>query len=103
MCGIELGIGNAIEAVGSDIRGNGDNARFGVTIDMIPTGTEVGIDGSRPVKDIVRDIQEIAIRMVSEGCEDGNRDEMAVRMRGCNRCCMDRLAESEAMIAEYLE
>mgnify|MGYP000919242603 CR=1 FL=1 len=80
--GVEPGIGSALKTVGSRIQGNGaDNARFGVIIDADGHSVvlEVGIDGSRPVKDIVRDIQETFIRAVSKA--RGNGDETVVRVR----------------------
>ena len=79
--GVEPGIGSTLKTVGSHIQGNDADARFGVIIDADGQSIvlEVGIDGSRPVKDIVRDIQETVIRAVSEA--RGNGDETVVRVR----------------------
>ena len=87
--GVEPGIGSTLKTMGSRIQGNGADriqgngadARFGVIIDADGQSIvlEVGIDGSRPVKDIVRDIQETVIRAVSEA--RGNGDETVVRVR----------------------
>ena len=79
--GVEPGIGSTLKTMGSRIQGNGADARIGVIIDADGQSIvlEVGIDGSRPVKDIVRDIQETVIRAVSEA--RGNGDETVVRVR----------------------
>ena len=79
--GVEPGIGSTLKTVGSRIQGNGADARSGVIIDADGQSIvlEVGIDGSRPVKDIVRDIQETVIRAVSKA--RGNGDETVVRVR----------------------
>ena len=79
--GVEPGIGSTLKTVGSRIQGTGADARFGVIIDADGHSIvlEVGIDGSRPVKDIVRDIQETVIRAVSKA--RGNGDETVVRVR----------------------
>ena len=63
------------------VQGNDADARFGVIIDADGHSIvlEVGIDGSRLVKDIVRDIQETVIRAVSEA--RGDEDETVVRVR----------------------
>ena len=81
VCGVEPGIGSTLKTVGSRIQGNGADARFGVIIDADGHSIvlEVGIDGSRLVKDIVRDIQETVIRAVSES--RGDEDETVVRVR----------------------
>lgn len=83
--GVEPGIGSTLKTVGSRIQGNGAgngaDARFGVIIDADGHSIvlEVGIDGSRLVKDIVRDIQETVIHAVSKA--RGNGDETVVRVR----------------------
>ena len=79
--GVEPGISSTLKTVGSHIQGNDADARFGVIIDADGHSIvlEVGIDGSRPVKDIVRDIQETVIRAVSKA--RGNGDETVVRVR----------------------
>ncbi len=62
--GIEPGLGSTLKVIGSRMT----QARFGV---IVESGSgqatiEVGIDDSRPVKDIVRDIQETVINSLSQ-------------------------------------
>ena len=62
--GIEPGLGSTLKVIGSRMT----QARFGVIVESGSSQAtiEVGIDGSRPVKDIVRDIQETVIRSLSQ-------------------------------------
>ena len=67
--GIEPGIGSTLRAIGSRIRQQDPRqARFGVVVEAGSQRAtlEIGIDGSRPVKEIVRDVQETIIRALSE-------------------------------------
>ena len=57
---IETGIGITLRAIGSHIRQQDPSqARFGVVVESASRRAviEIGIDGSRPVKEIVRDVQ----------------------------------------------
>ena len=59
---IEPGIGSTLRALGSHMRQQDpQQARFGVIVEEGSSRAviEIGIDGSRPVKDIVRDVQEV--------------------------------------------
>ena len=62
--GIEPGLGSTLKVIGSRM----PQARFGVIIESgsRQATIEVSIDGSRPVKDIVRDIQETVIHSLSQ-------------------------------------
>ena len=62
--GIEPGLGSTLKVIGSRM----PQARFGVIVESgsRQATIEVGIDESRPVKDIVRDIQETVIRSLSQ-------------------------------------
>ena len=57
--GIEPGIGSTLKAIGSRMSGDPAAARFGVIIESGGQKViiEIGIDGSRAVKEIVRDVQ----------------------------------------------
>ena len=75
--GIEPGIGSTLRAIGSHIRQQEPRqARFGVVVEAGSRRAviEIGIDGSRPVKDIVRDVQETIIRSLSQAgeCDDAS-------------------------------
>ena len=75
--GIEPGIGSTLRAIGSHIRQQEPHqARFGVVVEAGSRRAviEVGIDSSRPVKDIVRDVQETIIRSLSQAgeCDDAS-------------------------------
>ena len=73
--GIEPGIGSTLRAIGSHMRQQDpQQARFGVVVEARSRRAviEIGIDGSRPVKDIVRDVQETVIRSLSE---EADRDD----------------------------
>ena len=76
--GIEPGIGSTLRAIGSHIRQQEPRqARFGVVVEAGSRRAviEIGIDGSRPVKDIVRDVQETIIRSLSEAGEPDDATE----------------------------
>ena len=76
--GIEPGIGSTLRAIGSHIRQQDPRqARFGVVVEAGSRRAviEIGIDGSRPVKEIVRDVQETIIRSLSEAGEPDDTSE----------------------------
>ena len=75
--GIEPGIGSTLKAIGSHMSGDPAAARFGV---IIKSGgqkvlIEIGIDGSRKVKEIVRDVQEAVLRSSSQANREGGTSE----------------------------
>ena len=75
---IEPGIGSTLRAIGSHMRQQDpQQARFGVIVEEGSSRAviEIGIDGSRPVKEIVRDVQEAIIRALSEAGEHDNASE----------------------------
>ena len=77
--GIEPGIGSTLRAIGSHIRQQDPRqARFGVVVEAGSRRAviEIGIDGSRPVKEIVRDVQETIIRALSEAGEHDSASEV---------------------------
>ena len=72
---IEPGIGSTLRALGSHMRQQDpQQARFGVIVEEGSSRAviEIGIDGSRPVKDIVRDVQETILRSFSQVGESGD-------------------------------
>ena len=76
--GIEPGIRSTLKAIGSRIgQQNPQQARFGVVVEAGSRRAviEIGIDGSRPVKDIVRDVQETIIRSLSQVRESGGTSD----------------------------
>ena len=76
--GIEPGIRSTLKAIGSRIgQQNPQQARFGVVVEAGSRRAviEIGIDGSRPVKDIVRDVQETIIRSLSQVNESGDASD----------------------------
>ena len=76
--GIEPGIGSTLRAIGSHIRQQDPRqARFGVVVEAgsCRAVIEIGIDGSRPVKEIVRDVQETIIRALSKAGEHDDASE----------------------------
>ena len=76
--GIEPGIGSTLRAIGSHMRQQDpQQARFGVVVEAGSRRAviEIGLDGSRPVKDIVRDVQEAVIRSLSQAGESGDASE----------------------------
>ena len=67
-----------MKAIGSRIgQQNPQQARFGVVVEAGSRRAviEIGIDGSRPVKDIVRDVQETILRSLSQASESGETSE----------------------------
>ena len=75
---IEPGIGSTLRALGSHMRQQDpQQARFGVIVEEGSRRAviEIGIDGSRPVKDIVRDVQETIIRSLTEAGESDDDSE----------------------------
>ena len=75
---IEPGIGSTLRALGSRMRQQDpQQARFGVIVEEGSSRAviEIGIDGSRPVKDIVRDVQETILRSLSQASESGDASE----------------------------
>ena len=69
---IEPGIGSTLRALGSHMRQQDpQQARFGVIVEEGSSRAviEIGIDGSRPIKDIVRDVQEAIIGSLSQASE----------------------------------
>ena len=75
---IEPGIGSTLRAIGSHMRQQDpQQARFGVIVEEGSSRAviEIGIDGSRPVKDIVRDVQEAITRSLSQTGESGDPSE----------------------------
>ena len=76
--GIEPGIRSTLKAIGSRIgQQNPQQARFGVIVEAGSRRAviEIGIDDSRPVKDIVRDVQETIIRSLSQVRESGGTSD----------------------------
>ena len=65
--GIEPGVGSTLKAIGSHMSGDLADARFGIIIESgEKVIIEIGIDGSRKVKEIVRDVQEAVLRSSSQ-------------------------------------
>ena len=78
--GIEPGIRSTLKAISSRIsQRDPQQARFGVVVEAGSRRAviEIGIDGSRPVKDIVRDVQENIIRSLSQA--DDRDDALEAR------------------------
>ena len=76
--GIEPGIGSTLRAIGSHIRQQDPRqARFGVVVEAGSRRAviEIGIDGSRPVREIVHDVQETIIQSLSEAGEPDDASE----------------------------
>ena len=76
--GIEPGIGSTLRAIGNHMRQQDpQQARFGVVVEAGSRRAviEIGIDDSRPVKDIVRDVQETILRSLSQAGESGDASE----------------------------
>ena len=76
--GIEPGIGSTLRAIGSRIQQQDPRqARFGVVVEAgsCRAVIEIGIDGSRPVKEIVHDVQETIIQSLSEAGEPDDTSE----------------------------
>lgn len=75
---IEPGIGSTLRAIGSHMRQQDpQQARFGVIVEEGSSRAviEIGVDGSRPVKDIVRDVQEAIIGSLSQASESDGASE----------------------------
>lgn len=75
---IEPGIGSTLRALGSRMRQQDpQQARFGVIVEEGSSRAviEIGVDGSRPVKDIVRDVQEAIIGSLSQASESDGASE----------------------------
>ena len=88
--GIEPGIGSTLKAIGSRMSGDPAAARFGIIIESgEKVIIEIGIDGSRTVKEIVRDVQEAVLRSLSQAnlnleggaSESGSKPQPQVRVR----------------------
>ena len=76
--GIEPGIGSTLRAIGSHLRQQDPReVRFGVVVEAGSHRAviEIGIDGSRPVREIVRDVQETILRSLSQASESGETSE----------------------------
>ena len=76
--GIEPGIGSTLRAIGSHIRQQDPRqARFGVVVEAGSRRAviEIGIDSSRPVREIVHDVQETIIQSLSEAGEPDDTSE----------------------------
>ena len=76
--GIEPGISSTLKAIGNRIsQRDPQQARFGVIVESGSRRAviEIGIDGSRPVKEIVRDVQETIIRALAEAGEHDDASE----------------------------
>ena len=82
--GIEPGVGSTLKAIGSRMSGDPAAARFGV---IIKSGgqkvlIEIGIDGSRKVKEIVRNVQEAVLASRKGGASgSGSKPQPQVRVR----------------------
>ena len=75
---IEPGIGSTLRALGSHMRQQDpQRARFGVIVEAGSRRAviEIGINGSRPIKDTVRDVQETILRSLSRTGESGAPSE----------------------------
>ena len=74
--GIEPGVGSTLKAIGSHMSGDLADARFGIIIESGEKVTiEIGIDGSRKVKEIVRDVQEAVLRSSSQANRESGTSE----------------------------
>lgn len=71
--GIEPGIASALRTLDAHLRGqDGQVARFGIVIDDAQRTTiEVGLDGSRPIRQVVRDIQAAVMQALGQPEEPG--------------------------------
>ena len=82
--GIEPGIGSTLKAIGSHMSGDPAAARFGIIIEsggqMVLI--EIGIDGSRMVKEIVHNVQEAVLASRKGGASgSGSKPQPQVRVR----------------------
>ena len=74
--GIEPGVGSTLKAIGSRMSGDLADARFGIIIESgEKVIIEIGIDGSRKVKEIVRDVQEAVLRSSSQANRESGTSE----------------------------
>lgn len=66
--GIEPGITSALRTLDAHLRGqDGQVARFGIVVDDAQRTTiEVGLDGSRPIRQVVRDIQATVMQTLGQ-------------------------------------
>lgn len=71
--GIEPGIASALRTLDTHLRGQaGQVARFGIVVDDAQRTTiEVGLDGSRPIRQVVRDIQATVMQALGQPEEPG--------------------------------
>ena len=89
--GIEPGVGSTLKAIGSRMSGDPATARFGIIIESGGQKViiEIGIDGSRAVKEIVRDVQEAVLRSLSQtnleggvsGADSKSQPQVRVRVQ----------------------
>ena len=70
--GIEPGVGSTLKAIGNRMSGDPATARFGIIIESGAQKViiEIGIDDSRTVKEIVRDVQETVLRSLSQASRE---------------------------------
>ena len=81
--GIEPGIGSTLKAIGSHMSGDLADARFGIIIESgEKVIVEIGIDGSRKVKEIVHNVQEAVLASREGGASgSGSKPRPQVRVR----------------------
>ena len=81
--GIEPGIGSTLKAIGSHMSGDLADARFGIIIESgEKVIVEIGIDGSRKVKEIVHNVQEAVLASRKGGASgSGSKPRPQVRVR----------------------
>ena len=82
--GIEPGIGSTLKAIGSRMSGDPAAARFGIIIESGGQKVliEIGIDGSRKVKEIVHNVQEAVLASRKGGAlGSGSKPQPQVRVR----------------------
>ena len=81
--GIEPGIGSTLKAIGSHMSGDLADARFGIIIESgEKVIIEIGIDGSRKVKEIVHNVQEAVLASRKGGASgSGSKPQPQVRVR----------------------
>ena len=82
--GIEPGIGSTLKAIGSHMSGDPAAARFGIIIESGGQKVliEIGIDGSRKVKEIVHNVQEAVLASRKGGASgSGSKPQPQVRVR----------------------
>ena len=81
--GIEPGVGSTLKAIGSHMSGDLADARFGIIIESgEKVIVEIGIDGSRKVKEIVHNVQEAVLASRKGGASgSGSKPQPQVRVR----------------------